>query len=85
MEVAIAFTAVLLLIVLISNKRFNFLFKFAGKLILNCFLGALLLLLINFFGASYQLSLGINAVTILVAGFCGIPGVIFLEIFKFYF
>lgn len=85
MEVTIIFIAVMLLIVLVSSKKFNPLFKLAGKLIINCILGVVLLLLVNFFGASYQLTLGINALTILISGFCGILGVIFLEIFKFYF
>ena len=54
------------------------------KLIVNGILGAVLLLIFNFFGQAFGLYIGINATTALIAGFFGIPGVIFLVIFKLF-
>lgn len=56
--------------------------KFIIKLVINGVLGVILLLLVNFIGASFSFHIGINAITALIAGFFGIPGVIFLIIFK---
>jgi inhibitor of the pro-sigma K processing machinery len=53
------------------------------KLIVNGVLGAVLLVVVNFFGEYLGFSVGINIWTALIAGFFGIPGVIFLIIFKF--
>lgn len=58
--------------------------KILFKLIINAVLGAILLLIVNFIGGYFGLSIGINAWTALIAGFFGIPGVIFLIIFKLF-
>lgn len=57
--------------------------KILIKLIINAVLGTLLLFLVNLVGAHFGFVIGINFITALIAGFFGIPGVIFLLIFKF--
>jgi inhibitor of the pro-sigma K processing machinery len=58
--------------------------KLLFKLLVNAVLGAILLLVVNFVGSYFNFSLGINWITALIAGFFGIPGVIFLIIFKLF-
>ena len=60
-------------------KLFSWPIKMLGKLLLNGLMGAILLWLANLFG----LQIGINAATALIAGFFGVPGVIFLVVLKF--
>jgi inhibitor of the pro-sigma K processing machinery len=57
--------------------------KILWKLIVNAVLGGVLLLIFNFVGSLVNLSIAINFWTALIAGFFGIPGVIFLAIFKY--
>ena len=64
------------------GKLFALSIKFIIKLILNGVLGVVLLFVVNFIGAYFSFSIGINVWTALIAGFFGIPGVIFLIIFK---
>ncbi|WP_102399577.1 pro-sigmaK processing inhibitor BofA family protein [Haloimpatiens massiliensis] len=56
--------------------------KILLKLIVNGVLGAVLLILVNLVGGAFGLSIGVNAITALIAGFFGVPGVIFLIIFQ---
>ncbi|SMC27341.1 inhibitor of the pro-sigma K processing machinery [Clostridium acidisoli DSM 12555] len=56
--------------------------KILIKLIINAVLGTILLFLVNLVGVHFGLAIGINIVTSLIAGFFGVPGVIFLIIFK---
>lgn len=63
-------------------KIFTLPFKILGKLILNGILGVVLLIIVNFFGAYVNIYIPINITTALISGFFGIPGVIFLIIFK---
>lgn len=65
-------------------KFFSWPFKVLVKLIVNGILGVVLLIIVNFLGAYFGFNIGINAVTALIAGFFGIPGVIFLIIFKLF-
>ncbi|MBU3093910.1 pro-sigmaK processing inhibitor BofA family protein [Clostridium sp. CM028] len=67
---------------LIVVKLFSWPLKILVKLILNCVFGVLLLLLANFLGKYVGIVIPINAVTALIAGFLGVPGVIFLIIFR---
>ena len=67
---------------LIVVKLFSWPLKILVKLILNCVFGVLLLLLANFVGKYMGITIAINAVTAIIAGFLGVPGVIFLIIFK---
>ncbi|MDD3224315.1 MAG: pro-sigmaK processing inhibitor BofA family protein [Clostridium sp.] len=57
--------------------------KILFKLIINGVLGTILLFLVNLIGIHFGYIIGINFVTALIAGFFGIPGVIFLLIFRF--
>ena len=63
-------------------KLFSWPLKLLIKLLLNGLLGILLLSVLNYFGQDYGVFIGINAATALIAGFFGVPGVIFLVIFK---
>ncbi|MCD3217991.1 pro-sigmaK processing inhibitor BofA [Clostridium botulinum C] len=58
--------------------------KILYKLIINGVLGVVLLLIVNFIGGNIGITIGINPWSVLIAGFFGIPGVIFLIIFKFF-
>jgi inhibitor of the pro-sigma K processing machinery len=81
MEVVLYFLiAIVAMVVLV--KLFSWPLKILGKLILNGALGVLLLLLVNFIGGSIDIIIPINAVSALIAGFLGVPGVIFLIIFN---
>lgn len=57
--------------------------KILIKLVINGIVGTLLLFLLNLIGANFGFTIGINFITALIAGFFGIPGVIFLLVFKF--
>lgn len=59
--------------------------KILLKLLINGVLGAVLLIVVNFIGGYFGLSIGINPWTAIIAGFFGIPGVIFLVLFKMFF
>ena len=61
------------------------LLKWPIKILINGLVGIVLLYLTNYIGAYFDFSLGINPVTALIAGFLGIPGIIFLIIFKLFF
>lgn len=65
-------------------KLFKWPLKMLYKLIINGFIGIILLITVNFIGAIYNFYLGINILNVLIAGFLGIPGVIFLIIFKIF-
>lgn len=81
MQTAIFFV-IAVLFLLIIGKVFAWPLKMLMKLVLNAIAGGILLLLINFVGGPFGISIGINAVTALIAGLLGIPGVIFLIIFN---
>ncbi|WP_027626456.1 pro-sigmaK processing inhibitor BofA family protein [Clostridium lundense] len=72
--------AILALVILV--KIFAWPLAILIKLIINGVMGAVLLFFINAIGTLFNFSIGINAVTALIAGFFGVPGVIFLIIFK---
>lgn len=61
------------------------LLKWPIKILINGLVGILLLYLTNYIGTYFDFSLVINPVTSLIAGFLGIPGIIFLIIFKLFF
>ncbi|MGG7165714.1 pro-sigmaK processing inhibitor BofA family protein [Clostridium ihumii] len=80
MNAAIIFIfAVLGLIVL--GKLLAWPLKILIKLVINALAGGILLLLVNFVGGPFGISIAINAVTALIAGLLGLPGVVFLIIF----
>lgn len=72
-----------IVVLFIIVKVFSWPLKVFIKLLINGILGAVLLFIVNLVGKQFfNFSIGINIVTALVAGFCGIPGVIFLILFK---
>ena len=84
MEVVLYFLIAIVAMIIVV-KLFAWPLKILGKLILNGAFGVLLLLLVNFVGGAVgieQIIIPINAVTALIAGFLGVPGVIFLIIFN---
>ncbi len=56
--------------------------KLLWKLLLNSGIGLILLLGINFIGAYFSFILPVNLLTILTAGFLGIPGLLLLICFQ---
>lgn len=83
MDIGIYFLLALVGLFLVV-KLFSWPLKILLKLLVNGVLGVILLLIVNFVGGNFGLTIGINAVTALIAGFFGIPGVIFLIIFKMF-
>jgi len=81
MDIAIYFLIGIVGMVIIV-KLFSWPLKILVKLVLNCVFGVLLLLLANFLGKYVNINIAINPATALIAGFLGVPGVIFLIIFK---
>lgn len=81
-----AFYAILFLCV-VAVCFFSFVFRrqirFLLKILCNTVLGAVLLILLNTFGASYGLGIGVNPVTAATVGILGVPGLIALYILKF--
>lgn len=76
------FALVGLVLLVVVVKIFSWPLKMLLKLLANGILGVILLVIFNLIGGNFGITIGINAVTALIAGFCGIPGVIFLVIFK---
>ena len=60
-------------------------FSLSFKLLYNGILGAFALWFLNLFGSFFNVSLEITVVNALIAGFFGLPGVIFLLAYKYLF
>ena len=60
------------------------LLKWPLKILINGILGIILLYIANIVGSYIGFVLPINAISALVAGFLGIPGIIFLILFQFF-
>jgi len=48
--------------------------KFLGRLVLNSILGALFLVIFNYFGQYTGVHIGVNEITALLLGTLGVPG-----------
>ena len=59
------------------------LLKWPIKILINGIVGIVLLYITNFIGTFIGFVIPINAITALIAGFLGMPGIIFLIIFQF--
>ncbi|GFZ34225.1 pro-sigmaK processing inhibitor BofA [Clostridium zeae] len=82
---ALIFGAVGLILLVILVKFFSWPLKILMKLLINGVLGVILLLITNYVGQQFfHFTIGINVITALIAGFFGIPGVIFLIVFKLF-
>jgi len=57
--------------------------RFIGQAFIKLAIGALMLFLLNAVGTSFDLKIPINAITTVVAGFLGIPGVAALAVIKY--
>ncbi|MGI5911947.1 MAG: pro-sigmaK processing inhibitor BofA family protein [Syntrophomonadaceae bacterium] len=68
----------LLVILYIVAQVFIKPIKLLVKLLINSAIGLVLLILVNYLGAFFNYSQPINLISILIAGFLGIPGVILL-------
>ena len=60
------------------------LLKWPLKILINGILGIILLYIANIVGSYIGVVLPINAISALIAGFLGIPGIIFLVLFQFF-
>ncbi|MEQ8198958.1 MAG: pro-sigmaK processing inhibitor BofA family protein [Clostridiaceae bacterium] len=74
-----------LFLLVIFFKFFSWPIKMLMKFIINGILGAVLLIIVNFLGSAFGITIAINMTTALIAGFFGIPGVVFMIIFKLFF
>jgi pro-sigmaK processing inhibitor BofA len=83
MELAAYFLLAVLLLYIMA-RTFSWPFKMLGKLIVNSFLGIILLVIVNAVGGSFGVALGVNIGTVLISGLCGVPGVAFLLVFKYF-
>ncbi|NLJ58082.1 MAG: pro-sigmaK processing inhibitor BofA [Tissierellia bacterium] len=77
----LAYTAGVMIIFMTSWIFFKPL-KILGKVILNSLIGALFLIVFNFFGQFTAVYIGVNEITALTIGLLGIPGFITLLIIK---
>lgn len=81
--VNIIMAALFLLVVLyIVAQIFMKPVKLLWKLIINSAIGLLLLLVVNYIGNFFAFKLAINVITVLVAGFLGVPGILLLICFQ---
>ena len=71
----------LILAVILLRLIFGSIKKIAG-LMINSVLGAIFLMIVNYFGAYFGISVGINLLTAVIAGIFGIPGILFLIVFQ---
>ena len=80
LEIAQLFFAVafILFLVLITARFFVKPLRFLVKLLFNSLVGLLLLAAFNFVGGFFDFSIPVNIITVLLAGFLGIPGLILL-------
>lgn len=79
--IVMAYSAGIMLIFMISWLFVKPL-KFLGRLILNSLLGALFLIVFNYFGQSTGVYIGVNEFTALTIGLLGIPGFIAILVLK---
>lgn len=79
--VILAYSAGIMLIFMISWIFVKPL-KFLGRLVLNSILGALLLIVFNYFGQFTGVYIGVNEVTALSIGILGIPGFMAILLIK---
>jgi inhibitor of the pro-sigma K processing machinery len=71
------------LIILAFGKALLLPMKVIGRLALNGILGGVVLLIINLIGSPLGFTLSLNAISALVVGVLGLPGIILLVILKY--
>ncbi len=72
----------LLIVIYIGAKVIMKPIKLLWKVAINSVIGLVLLLLVNYGAAQFGFVLPVNIITILVAGFLGIPGILLLICFQ---
>jgi len=72
----------LLVVIYIGAKVIMKPVKLLWKVAINSVIGLVLLLLVNYSAARFGFVLPVNIITILVAGFLGIPGILLLICFQ---
>lgn len=80
-NVAIAAIVVLLILYFVF-KVFMKPIQLLWKLVLNSVVGLLLLMIFNYVAGYFSFFIPINIITVLIAGFLGIPGVLLLLAFQ---
>ena len=58
--------------------------KWPIKILINGIIGVIILYIVNYVGTFFNISLAINPINALIAGFLGIPGVAVLIIIKLF-
>ena len=58
--------------------------RFVGKLVVKILIGGILLFFLNTLGTSFDIHVPINAITTVVAGILGIPGIAALVVIKMF-
>ena len=74
-----------ILIVFVAAKIFFVPLKKMLKIILNSFLGAIVLMAINLLSPVLHIYIGVNPVSALVVGLLGVPGLCLLMILQIFF
>ena len=82
MEIFSFFIAMVILYVVL--KILTVPVKIIIKLLINAFVGGVVLYIINLIGASLGFTLTINWITSLIVGFLGVPGVIIVILFSIF-
>lgn len=74
--------AFIFLLVLITGRILVKPLRFLMKLVFNSLVGLILLAVFNFIGGFVDFTIPVNLVTVLVAGFLGLPGLILLIVLQ---
>ena len=83
--ITVGAVVICILLVVLLFKILKTPLKWVLKLLLNAVGGFIALVVLNFFGAIFGLSLTVNLVNCLVAGILGLPGVVLLLLLKYVF
>ncbi len=81
LAIILAYTAGIMIVFMTSWIFFKPL-KFLGRIILNSLIGAVVLILFNYFGRYTGVYIGVNEITALIIGILGLPGFIALLLVK---
>ncbi len=73
-----------IIFLLIFGKILLFPMKKIFKFILNTFLGALTIFIINTIGTSFGFHIGLNFINAIIVGILGVPGAVLLIILKIF-
>jgi len=84
-EIILAYTVGIIFLFFIG-RLFLVPLKIILKLVYNCVIGAILLIVVNFIGQTFGFFIPLNIFSALLVGFLGIPGLLLLVALKvFYF